>query len=147
MRSPMYKALSLLWTRWRDFLSWSRWEYRVCLSRPRGWDRAAQGIRSAHRRSYGHFSGRAVAGGQASGTQGIHIGRASCRQGLPLRTIAAAAVGQNDNEVYWSGDRKTMYIRVPESYGLWASARTYALPLPAVNIWPKIPAGGFQSEA
>jgi serine/threonine protein kinase len=81
------------------------------------------------------------------GPKGSTFGALPVRQSLPVRTIATAAVGQNDNEVYWSGDRKTMYIRVPESYGLWAGARTYALPLPAGNIWPKIPAGGFQSEA
>jgi dipeptidyl aminopeptidase/acylaminoacyl peptidase len=81
------------------------------------------------------------------GAEGSILGALPVRQGLPVRTIAAAAVGQNDDEVYWSGDRKIMYIRVPESYEPWASARTYALPVPAGSMWPKIPPGGFQSEA
>jgi hypothetical protein len=81
------------------------------------------------------------------GNQGSSIVAVPLRIHARLRIVARAGISFNDAEVRWSGDAKSMYIRVPVNEESWSAARTYTFPLSPGNMWPKIPAEGFQSEA
>ena len=68
------------------------------------------------------------------------------QQGSTQRVIASAGLSFADSDVRWSGDAKTIYIRLPQGSEPWAAARTYALPVVPGSVWPKMPAKGFTSE-
>jgi len=80
------------------------------------------------------------------GSRGSTIVALPLYQNAPVRVLAGAGLAFNDAEIRWSGDRKTMYIRVPVNEETWAAARTYALPLAPGSLWPRVPAEGFQTE-
>ena len=81
------------------------------------------------------------------GTNGSSTVALSVSHQVPMRVVAVGGLSFNDAEFLWSGDAKSIYIRVAVNEEHWAAARTYALPLSAGNMWPTMPPQGFQSEA
>ena len=81
------------------------------------------------------------------GTTGSSTVALSVHQDSAVRVIANAEISFSDLEVHWSGDAKSIYLRVPANPESWAAGRTYVLPLVKGSMWPKMPPGGFQSEA
>ena len=62
--------------------------------------------------------------------------------GSPVRIAAGDAA---DGYVKWSADGKSLFLSVPSANRI--SGRTYVIPLMTGQMFPPIPAGGFQSEA
>jgi len=81
------------------------------------------------------------------GTDGSSIVALPVHQDSPARVIAASGLSFGDPELHWSGDAKSIYLRVPVNPESWAAGRTYVLPLVKGSIWPMMPPKGFQSEA
>jgi Tol biopolymer transport system component len=81
------------------------------------------------------------------GTNGSRTVALPVHQDSPARVIAAPAISFSDLDVQWSGDAKSIYLRVPVNPESWAAGRTYVLPLEKGSMWPKMPPEGFQSEA
>lgn len=66
--------------------------------------------------------------------------------GLPVRIISPHAAYEHHLE--WSPDGRFIFISVPTSNSIAGLVgRTYVVPLPPGQIFPRIPAGGFQSAA
>ncbi len=80
------------------------------------------------------------------GTEGSRLAALPMDQHSPIRIIGGGTVGFADTEVRWSRDSKSIFIRLPSSEESWTPGRTYALPLSRGQVWPDIPAKGFQSE-
>lgn len=80
------------------------------------------------------------------GSAGSNTVALPLQQGSSLRVILATGLSFSDADVRWSGDAKTIYIRVPLGAQPGDPARTYALPVVPGSIWPKMPAEGFPSE-
>ena len=77
---------------------------------------------------------------------GFHTVAVPLHQGSTVRSISSGGMTRNSNDVYWSGDGTSIYIRLPATQEN-TGGRTYAVPLPHGRVWPDIPAGGVRSEA
>jgi Tol biopolymer transport system component len=83
---------------------------------------------------------------KVAGEQGSTITAFPVSGGSPIRIISARAT--SDQLLRWSRDGKLMFISAPTGYfSSNITGRTYVVPLPAGQMLPRIPAGGFQSEA
>jgi hypothetical protein len=46
----------------------------------------------------------------------------------------------------WSGDGKFLFLSSSSNFYSGSAGRTYVIPLRAGQVWPEIPAGGFQTD-
>jgi Tol biopolymer transport system component len=70
------------------------------------------------------------------------------RGGAPLTlTDARGSVGDGDAVLTWSRNRKVLFISTQTHSQIGIGGSTYAVPLPPGRIFPRIPPGGFRSEA
>ncbi|HWU37974.1 MAG TPA: hypothetical protein VN203_10045, partial [Candidatus Acidoferrum sp.] len=67
------------------------------------------------------------------------------RGGSPIPILSDHVASSNPN-LRWSPDGKLVVISLPTS-AFMTGGRSYAIPLPAGQAFPKIPARGFESEA
>ena len=81
------------------------------------------------------------------GTDGSTLVALPLHKGSPLRVIATVGISFSDTDVRWSGDAKSIYLRLPVNAESWAAGKTYVLPLVKGSMWPKMPLEGFHSEA
>jgi len=90
----------------------------------------------------GHWLVAKVPGAKGSSTVALPV-----HQDSAIQVIAGGGLSFNDFEVHWSGDAKSIYLRLPANPESWSAGRTYVLPLRQGSMWPKMPPEGFQSEA
>jgi Tol biopolymer transport system component len=53
----------------------------------------------------------------------------------------------NESRLRWSADGKRVYLSIQTDFGAFAMGRTYVLPVQEGSMLPRVPAGGFRSEA
>jgi hypothetical protein len=90
----------------------------------------------------GHWLVAKVPGAKGSSTVSLPV-----HQDSAIQVIAGGGLSFNDVEVHWSGDAKSIYLRLPANPESWSAGRTYVLPLSKGSMWPNMPPEGFQSEA
>jgi eukaryotic-like serine/threonine-protein kinase len=64
--------------------------------------------------------------------------------GAPPKRIIAS-LSSDGGRVLWSADQTRIFISVPSNISGGLSGRTYSIPLPPGEVWPRTPPGGYKS--